>query len=114
MINIFDYIDSIIDDPKTKYYALTVVLFPLLELLDHEPKKRRKEMSFEKKVGDVFNWKDKTLVVKKVEGSNNCSNCFFYNYDDCYNLIFATGPCTGRKDKNSVVFELKKEDNDGK
>lgn len=70
-------------------------------------------MSFEKKVGETFNWKDKTLVVKKVEGSNNCSNCFFYNYDDCYNLIFATGPCTGRKDKNSVVFELKKEDNDG-
>lgn len=109
MTNIFDYIDSIIDDPKTKYYALTVVLFPLLELLNHEPKKRHKKMSFEKQVGESFKFKDKDIVVVEHEG---CEGCFFYDYYDCPDLIYKTGPCIRRKDGKRVIFKLKKE-NDG-
>lgn len=67
-------------------------------------------MSFEKQVGEVFNWKDKTLVVKKAE---RCEDCFFFDYMDCAEFIFTTGPCTKRKDGNNVKFIELKKDNDG-
>lgn len=118
MTNLFDYIDSILDDVKTRYVVIALLSCPIIEILNFEPKrtKKEKEMSFEKPVGETFSWKDKTLVVKKAE---RCEDCFFFNYMDCSEFIFVTGPCTKRKDGNNVKFvEVKflepKKKNDGK
>ena len=102
MTNIFDFIDSIIDDPKAIAVAMLLLfLFPILSLLFKEPKKKRKEMSFEKKVGETIKWRDKEFVVTPSEG---CEGCFFFNYEDCADLIFVTGPCCSRKDGVNVKF----------
>jgi len=44
MTNIFDFIDSIIDDPKAIAVAMLLLfLFPILSLLFNEPKKNVKK-----------------------------------------------------------------------
>lgn len=69
-------------------------------------------MSFEKKVGETIKWRDKEFVVTPSEG---CEGCFFFNYEDCADLIFVTGPCCSRKDGVNVKFvELIKGEEDGK
>lgn len=111
MINLFDLIDSFLEQENTKYLLLLVFLFPALEIIDYKPKKRVKTMSFEKKIGEEFTWRGHCLKVVESEG---CKDCFFFNMEDCYDVIFATGPCIKRKDEKTVKFvEIKKEDKDG-
>lgn len=66
-------------------------------------------MSFEKKLGEVFTWHDKKIEVVEQEG---CEGCFFYDYYNCYEVIFATGPCCNRKDGKLVKFVELKRDKD--
>ena len=111
MTNIFDFIDSILEEPKAIAVAIVLLFaFPMLSLLFNEPKKKRKEMSFEKKVGEKIKWRDKEFVVTPSEG---CEGCFFFNYEDCADLIFVTGPCCSRKDGVNVKFVEVKGGEDG-
>lgn len=115
MTNIFDFIDSILEEPKAIAVAILLLFaFPMLSLFAKEPKtqKRKRKMSFEKKVGETIKWRDKEFVVTPSEG---CEGCFFFNYEDCADLIFVTGPCCSRKDGVNVKFvELIKGEEDGK
>lgn len=112
MSEIFDFIDAIIEDQRAiAVYIMLLFLFPMLSLFFNEPKKKRKEMSFEKRVGEKIKWRDKEFVVTPSEG---CEGCFFFNYEDCADLIFVTGPCCKRKDGVNVKFiEVKGGEEDG-
>lgn len=69
-------------------------------------------MSFEKKIGETIKWRDKEFEVVESEG---CNGCYFFNYEDCADLIFVTGPCCSRKDGVNVKFvERIKGEDDGK
>lgn len=68
-------------------------------------------MSFEKKIGETIKWRDKEFEVVESEG---CNGCYFFNYEDCADLIFVTGPCCNRKDGKNVKFiERIKGEDDG-
>lgn len=58
----------------------------------------------ERKIGEVFTYKDKTYQVVK---SFSCNGCIFMKDGSCYSLNELLGPCdyTKRTDKTSVIFK---------
>ncbi|MGN1125167.1 MAG: hypothetical protein ACI4SM_03175 [Candidatus Gastranaerophilaceae bacterium] len=64
----------------------------------------------ERKIGEIFRYKGKTLeVVKSPEDIENryCTDCYFEPFISCTCVNAITGHCSSglRKDKKDVIFK---------
>ena len=63
----------------------------------------------ERQIGEVFDYKGKTLeVVKSSEDIENwyCTDCYFGPFISCTSVTAITGNCSSglRKDRTNVIF----------
>ena len=64
----------------------------------------------ERKIGERFDYKDKTLeVVKSTEDIEDlyCTDCYFRPFISCSGVTEITGHCSSglRKDRTNVIFK---------
>ena len=64
----------------------------------------------ERKIGEIFNYKGKTLeVVKSSEDIEDlyCTDCYFAPFLTCSCVTAITGHCSSglRKDRTNVIFK---------
>lgn len=60
----------------------------------------------ERKIGEVFDYKGKTLEVEKME-NDFCAKCYFRHLISCYYIKKVTGFCSCelRTDGTDVIFK---------
>ena len=63
----------------------------------------------ERKIGERFDYKGKTLEVVEQNIYIGCNGCYFFNYITCYGLQVGKCCFISRSDCKSVIFkEVKK------